>query len=239
MLGMDTNLLGVGIYCLIPAVLLYLINATFFRTPTLKGVAYIREPPGKTSFSLKTRLAYLTDCESLFREAQEKYLQNGEAVVLPGFGLRCELVLPGSSLRWANAQPDSVLSVEEAFAEIDQADYSLGDAKYIKDPWQGMLVKTEMNSVLENIVAALNEELGVAFDAHFGVDGENWREIDLLETVRMVVAQAASRFTVGLPLCKCLMAGYTSILISCRSQPEISQRLSRCGRWLPDHRWSG
>ncbi|KAL4922599.1 cytochrome P450 [Aspergillus aurantiobrunneus] len=65
-----------------------------------------------------------------------------------------------------------------------------------------MLVKDELNMVLENIVAGLNEELGVAFDAQFGVDEENWKTIDLLDTIRRVVAQAASRFTVGLPLCR-------------------------------------
>ncbi|KAL4940552.1 cytochrome P450 [Aspergillus oleicola] len=100
------------------------------------------------------------------------------------------------------SQPDSVLSVGEAFAEIDQAEYSIGHSKYIVDAWQGNLVKTELNAALENIVQALNDELGVAFDRYFGTDEEGWREIELLETVRLIVAQAASRFTVGLPLCR-------------------------------------
>jgi hypothetical protein len=94
-----------------------------------------------------------------------------------------------------------VLSVSDAFVEIDQAHYSLGHAKYVGDAWQAKLVRDEMNSVLENIVEAMNEELQVAFDTHFGTDENNWKTINLLETVRLVVAQAASRFTVGLPLC--------------------------------------
>ncbi|KAL5044867.1 hypothetical protein BDW71DRAFT_185473 [Aspergillus fruticulosus] len=196
------SLLGVGIYLLLPAALLYLINSFFLRAVHPKGVPFIREPPGKTSFSLKTRIAYITDCESLFREAYHKYLKNGRPVILPGFGVRVELVLPASSLRWATTQPDSVLSAGEAFAEIDRADYSLGDSRYVADAWQGLLVKNEMNAMLENIVAALNDELGVAFDTYFGTDEENWRDIDLFEAARMVVAQAASRFTVGLPLCR-------------------------------------
>ncbi|KAL4758230.1 cytochrome P450 [Aspergillus foveolatus] len=196
------SLLGVGVYFLLSAALLYVINTVFFGAAYPKGVPFIRERPGKTSFSLKTRLAYLTDCESLFREAYHKYLKNGKPVILPGFGVRTELVLPASSLRWATTQPDSVLSPGEAFVEIDQADYSLGHSRYVADAWQGMLVKNEMNAVLENIVAALNEELGVAFDKYFGTDEENWRDVDLLEAAKLVVAQAASRFTVGLPLCR-------------------------------------
>jgi hypothetical protein len=117
-------------------------------------------------------------------------------------------------MRWVMKQPDAVLSVSDAFAEFDQADYSLGHSKYILDAWQGLLVKTELNVVLENIVAAMNEELGVAFDKYFGTDEDNWRTIDLLETTRMVVAQAGSRFTVGLPLCKLGLMAYPSSFIA-------------------------
>ncbi|KAM6513676.1 hypothetical protein FALCPG4_016050 [Fusarium falciforme] len=105
-------------------------------------------------------------------------------------------------MRWVLAQPDTKLDVAHAFAEVDQVKWSLGHEKYVIDPWQGMLVKTELNSMLENICSALNNELKYAFDVHFGTDTENWKEIDLLPTVRQVVAQAASRFTVGLPLCR-------------------------------------
>ncbi|KAL4972250.1 cytochrome P450 [Aspergillus desertorum] len=196
------SLLGIIIYFLLPAALLYIIDSFFFPPVHPKGVPFIRERWGKTSFSLKTRIAYLTDCESLFREAYHKYLKNGKPVIVPGFGVRIEVVLPASSLRWATTQPDSVLSPSEAFAEIDQVDYSLGHSRYVADAWQGLLVKNEMNAVLENIVAALNDELAVAFDKYFGTDEESWRKIDLLEAARMVVAQAASRFTVGLPLCR-------------------------------------
>jgi hypothetical protein len=104
-------------------------------------------------------------------------------------------------MRWVLVQPESVLSVNDAFVEVDQVYYSLGHTRYVSDPWQGNLVKKEMNAVLENIVRALNSELQVAFDARFGTNENDWKEIDLLETVRMVVAQAASRFTVGMPLC--------------------------------------
>jgi hypothetical protein len=106
-------------------------------------------------------------------------------------------------MRWALTQPESVLAVNEAFVEIDQVYYSLGHTKYVGDAWQANLVRDEMNSVLENIVEAMNEELQIAFETHFGMDENNWRTIDLLEKVRLLVAQAASRFTVGLPLCRC------------------------------------
>jgi hypothetical protein len=131
-----------------------------------------------------------------------QYSKKGKAVIIPGFGFRYEIILPVTSMRWVLTQPETVLGVNDAFVEIDQVYYSLGHSKYVGDPWQGNLVKQEMNAVLENIVAALNDELRVAFDAQFGSNEDEWKVINLLETVRVIVAQAASRFTVGLPLCK-------------------------------------
>ncbi|KAL3466934.1 cytochrome P450 [Aspergillus heterothallicus] len=190
------------LYCLIPSVILYLVNALFLTPPLPKGIALIREPPGKTSFSLKTRWAYLTNCEAIFREAYQNYAKKGHAVLIPGFGIRTELILPTKSLRWALSQPDHILSTWDAFAEIDQTHYSLGDEKYVSDPWQGNLVKKELNAILDTVVSALGQELSVAFDEYFGTDEENWSEIELEKAVGMVVAQAASRFSVGLPLCR-------------------------------------
>lgn len=39
--------------------------------PYPKGVPLLREPPGATRFSLKTRIAYYTDCAALYKEAYE------------------------------------------------------------------------------------------------------------------------------------------------------------------------
>lgn len=47
---------------------LYMLN-TLVSVPYPKGVDLVREPAGATRFSLKTRLAYFTDCASLYREA--------------------------------------------------------------------------------------------------------------------------------------------------------------------------
>jgi hypothetical protein len=126
---------------------------------------------------------------------------------MPGLGFRDEIILPTNALKWMVAQPDTVLNVYGAFLEMDQAHYSAGHQDLIKDPWQGNLVRRDMNTVLEVICEALNNELGVAFEQRFPrtVGGE-WKEINVWKTMRMVVAQASSRFTVGLPLCMSLLS---------------------------------
>lgn len=100
------------------------------------------------------------------------------------------------------AQPESVLGVNDAFVEIDQVYYSLGHTKYVGDAYQAHLVRDELNSMLDSITIAMNEELHIAIAKHFGTNTEAWSAMDLQETVRLIIAQVASRFTVGLPLCK-------------------------------------
>ncbi|KAH9907915.1 cytochrome P450 [Xylariomycetidae sp. FL2044] len=153
-------------------------------------------------FSLRTYWTYYTDCATLYRDAFENYSKEGKTVLVPGFGTRCEVIMPPSSMRWLLSQPERILSLGEALIEVDQVEYSLGHGRYLADPWQGDLVKTELNLVLENVCDAMNDELKHAFDTYFGTDSKDWKEIDLLSTVRMIIGQAASRFTVGLPLCR-------------------------------------
>lgn len=104
-------------------------------------------------------------------------------------------------MKWTINQPDEVLDQGLAFAEIDQVSWALGHNRFVVDAWQGMIVKTEMNRTIEVVANAMKEELREVFDEQFGTDTENWKKIDLTPTIKMIIAQAASRFTVGLPLC--------------------------------------
>ncbi|KAI1262197.1 cytochrome P450 [Xylariaceae sp. FL1019] len=166
------------------------------------NIPRVGEPAGKLSFSLKTRWRAVKECDAIYMEAYEKYAKNGKTCLVPGFGVRDEVVLPQNAMKWALAQPEAALSHSHATLELNQIIYSLGSGKYSADGWQGDLVKTKLNASLESICAALNDELGDAFAANFGLDTENWKEIDLLAVMRPIVGQAASRFTVGLPMCR-------------------------------------
>ncbi|KAG9254797.1 cytochrome P450 [Emericellopsis atlantica] len=201
------QVLGLPLVLLVPltfasSILVVVLLHRLTAVPYPPTIPLIREPPGARRFSLRTRLAYYIDCESLFVEAYEQYLKHGQPVVIPGVGVRKEIIVPPSRLRWLLSQPENQFSNTHGFAEMDQATYSLGDEKPILDPWQGLLVKTDINRMIETICAALDNELGVAFDAHFGMDEHNWKEIDLRLVIARAIAQANSRFTVGLPLCR-------------------------------------
>lgn len=189
----------VGFAAFIVAVLL--LDRFVTGTPYPPDIPLIREPEGTRRFSLRTRLAYYIDCKGLFEEAWDQYLKHGRPVVLPGMGVRKEVILPPAYMRWVNSQPKHRLSVSEGMAEVDQAQWCLGHTGPVLDGWQGMLVKTDLNRALEGLCAALDDELTLAFDTHFGTDTTTWREIDLRDAMSKVIAQASARFTVGLPLC--------------------------------------
>lgn len=52
--------------------LVYVIERFLVSTPYPPNIALIREGPDARRFSLRTRLAYYTDCKSLFQEAWDK-----------------------------------------------------------------------------------------------------------------------------------------------------------------------
>ncbi|KAJ4420297.1 hypothetical protein N0V85_000646 [Neurospora sp. IMI 360204] len=193
---------GIGLLSLGFVAILYVVEKVFFAQPLPKGVPFIREPQGATHFSLKTRWAYITDCVNLHKEAYEKYLDKGQAVVIPGVGFRNELILPPSSYKWINTYDDDRLSASHAFAEYDQIAHSLGTDIFLVDPWQGTTVKNELIPSLDNLMDALNDEVGVAFDTYLGTAPEEWVEVNIFDVMKSVIAQANSRFTIGLPLCR-------------------------------------
>ncbi|KAL7916890.1 cytochrome P450 [Trichoderma velutinum] len=184
------------------AVIIVIFYQLLFATSYPKGLPLVGERPGAKWFSLRTRWRYYVDCRALYQEAYENFIKKGKTVLVPGFGTRTEIIMPQSSLPWVLQQAYDVLNVQKAFLEINQTKYSLADERYWADGWQFHLVKTHLNPILQNLTVGLNEELGYAFDKYFGTDTDNWTELPLQGTIRKVVAAAASRFTVGLPLCR-------------------------------------
>jgi hypothetical protein len=110
-------------------------------------------------------------------------------------------VLPPNYISWAIAQPENVFNPQEAYRELNSISFVLGDDKHMLDTWPGTLVKTELIKRLDWILPAIQDEIGRAIDVRFGVDSTKWVEIPL-DTVRMVVAQIATRYNVGTELCK-------------------------------------
>ena len=61
----------VALIAVIAGLILFFIDYLLLRVPYPKGIPLLREPEGATWFSLRTRLAYYTNCEALFRDAYQ------------------------------------------------------------------------------------------------------------------------------------------------------------------------
>lgn len=58
-----------GVICTVIALILAGVIGNLSRLRYPADLPRIREPKGRTTFSLRTRLAYYTDAEALFRDA--------------------------------------------------------------------------------------------------------------------------------------------------------------------------
>lgn len=126
----------------------------------------------------------------------QKYSKKGQSVLIPKYGPHDSVILPPSSLQWLCKQPDSVLSTHAAQIDAIQLDYSLGH-KFAYDAWQGVLIKTDLNAVLETMASIMIEQVGPAIDNCFGMETEEWKELDLFPACRMITGKVVMGFQVG------------------------------------------
>lgn len=114
-------------------------------------------------------------------------------------GFKDEVHISYHHAQWAASQPDAVLSPIEGFREIDKGDWNSGHPSYIQDPWQSIVIKKEMGRFLEILAQAVDNELKYSIPEYMRPNQEG--QVDVYESMRWIVAQVSSRFTVGLPLC--------------------------------------
>jgi hypothetical protein len=60
------------LFIILSAIIIVVLYAQLSTWQYPVEIARVREPAGKRTFSLRTRLAYYTGCRELFREAFEK-----------------------------------------------------------------------------------------------------------------------------------------------------------------------
>ncbi|KLJ10247.1 hypothetical protein EMPG_14360 [Blastomyces silverae] len=195
------NLSFLQLACLVNTAGVVLLSIyCWFSAAKYTGIPRVRDGM-KNRFSLRTRLEYYTNCEGLYKEAYETYLKKGQPCLVPGLGLRSEILLPKSTLRWLVTQSDKVLSMQEAFRELDQIDWAADHHKYVTDAWLTPILNRDVNRNLDGYLPPLGEEVQNAVERRIP-NGDEWTEIPLWDTMKLVIAQVSSQFTVGEPLCK-------------------------------------
>ncbi|KAL3421729.1 cytochrome P450 [Phlyctema vagabunda] len=175
------------------AILVLLYRALFvIRYP--RNLARLGEQEGIPWLEMKKK--FETNALPLLNDVYENYSKKGRTVLIPMFGPHEGIILPASSLQWLCRQPDDVLSTHAAQIDAIQLDNSLGH-KFAHDAWGGIMIKTDLNSVLEPLCNLMNDEVAAVLSDTFGKDSENWKELDLFPACRTLAGRAVLRFTLG------------------------------------------
>ncbi|KAF3015065.1 hypothetical protein G7054_g2032 [Neopestalotiopsis clavispora] len=175
-------------------VALVLAYRSFFTIQYPKNLQRLGQKEGISWSAMRKK--FHEDSLTVFNDIYENYSKKGKAVLIPVFGPNDEVILPPSALSWLMRQPDSVVSSLDAQIDGIQLQHTLGH-KFAYDPWGGWIIKNDLTSVLENLAAIMSDELDASFEANFGSDVENWKEIDLFPTCRAMGGQLTLRFTLG------------------------------------------
>ncbi|CAO2647453.1 Nn.00g083750.m01.CDS01 [Neocucurbitaria sp. VM-36] len=187
------------------AVLTYWIVATaynFLHAPrppkTIPWMGY-----GKGWFAGLRNFIALTKSKEWLLAGYDKYSKNNKIFLLPAtLGMQAEIVMPKTQLSWMFDQPDYILSTSEAHYDFLQGDYAFVKPIILKDPYHEHVIHKNLVRNLNAILPDLEEEVPHAVDAVYGVDTNEYKKVDLLQSFMKMIPGLTNRMLVGKPLCR-------------------------------------
>ncbi|KAH8668751.1 cytochrome P450 [Xylariales sp. PMI_506] len=151
---------------------------------------------------VRAQLASFFQLKSLLDEGYEKYSKHDRPYVLPYFLNGPQVVLPTSQVRWLLDQPDSVLSQDHVNRQFLEADHTFMDANLVKDPVHPEIIKHELTKKINSFSGGLAEEMELCLEESWGTDTNNWREVQLYDTMLDAIARLSTNVFIGQPLCR-------------------------------------
>ncbi|KAI9772563.1 MAG: hypothetical protein M1839_002445 [Geoglossum umbratile] len=132
-------------------------------------------------------------------EGYYKYSKHGQFFKLPDQMNEPVFIAPISMMKSLSALPDSVLGL--CHADNLQSDYTFPHPAVVRNPIHGDVVRNTFMKKLSSLTLDIAGEAKAALDEYWGFDTENWQDIPVGADLVKVVARAANRVFVGLPLC--------------------------------------
>lgn len=112
---------------------------------------------------------------------------------------QAEVVLPPAQVRWLVEQPDTVLSIDRCLIKDLEFLYTTPTAWSFTRPFH---VEAINKLRLEPLIPEMAEEVQASIDREWGLDTQEWKEVNIESTMRSVLVQITARIFVGLPLCR-------------------------------------
>jgi hypothetical protein len=122
--------------------------------------------------------------------------------VLPHVLTGPEVVLPVSQARWLCEQPDHIMSQTEVNRQFLEADHTFLHPNIVREPVHPEVIRRELTHKLSSFADDIVDELQQCLEENWGLDTENWKEINVYDTMLDVISRLSTRVFVGEPLCK-------------------------------------
>ncbi|OTA98873.1 hypothetical protein M426DRAFT_28032 [Hypoxylon sp. CI-4A] len=140
--------------------------------------------------------------KALLDEGYKKYSKNGQTYVLPYYINGPQVILPNSQIRWLLEQPDSVLSQERVNRQFLEADYTFLHASLVDSPVHPEIIQHQLTKKINTFADDIVEEANLCLGEIWGKDVEEWREVNVYDTMLALIARLSTRVFMGLPLCR-------------------------------------
>jgi len=148
-----------------------------------------------------------------------QYWSQGKACFVPS-ALGDHIVIPPNEYNWLIDQSDEALDDTINLNNELQAEATIGEPFMLHAPIVRDIVTRELSRKLAALTTEMFDELKTAIDEQWGMDTNNWKEVNPNSTLLQIVARGSNRVFVGFPLCRdqkfihsCL--SYASTLFPC------------------------
>lgn len=111
-------------------------------------------------------------------------------------------MLPVSQARWVCEQPDHVLSQLEVNRRFLEADHAFFHPNIVREPIHPEVIKRELTHKLNNFAGDIVDELQLCLKEDWGLETEEWREVNLYDTMLDIISRLSMRVLVGKELCQ-------------------------------------
>lgn len=145
----------------------------------------------------------LTKSKEWLMAGYDKYNRRGSIFVLPAtLGMPAEIIVPQSQMSWMLDQPDHVLSTSEAHYDLLLGDYSFVDPIILKDPYHEHVIHKNLIRNLNAILPELEDEVPHAVGEIYGMDTEQWKTLDTMESFMKMIPGLTNRMLLGESVCR-------------------------------------
>ncbi|KAK2763833.1 hypothetical protein FQN54_009451 [Arachnomyces sp. PD_36] len=147
------------------------------------------------------RIRHLFNHNAGLEHAYQTYSKKGLACIFPNF-IGDQIMLPSDGIEWLINQPDHVLNAIEPQKESLAADYTMGPKQLSINPLHLHLVRRDLTRHVGSVTGDVADEITLCFEEMWGVNTNEWTEVNIVEDMRKMISRISSRVFVGKPLCR-------------------------------------